>query len=119
MANMGLHPHACNATVLSCLAEILHWGTLHATRRQRQVANTRACSACCRCGHCKHLTPEYKKLGEAVADSPKLKDRVVIAKVLPLHPRWLFISACAGSGDLSSDSLCFTLDCLTQVTTME
>ena len=34
-----------------------------------------------RCGHCKHLTPEYKKLGEAVASSPKLKDRVVIAKV--------------------------------------
>ena len=40
-------------------------------------------SAWCRCGHCKHLTPEYKKLGEAVAASPKLKDRVVIAKVSP------------------------------------
>ena len=36
---------------------------------------------CCRCGHCKHLTPEYKKLGEAVGADPKLKDRVVVAKV--------------------------------------
>ncbi|BDA45122.1 probable protein disulfide isomerase-like 2-2 [Coccomyxa sp. Obi] len=33
------------------------------------------------CGHCKHLTPEYKKLGEAVAKDPKLKNSVVIAKV--------------------------------------
>lgn len=35
-----------------------------------------------RCGHCKHLTPEYKKLGEAVAKDPKLKNSVVIAKVV-------------------------------------
>ncbi|KAK9813472.1 hypothetical protein WJX73_000851 [Symbiochloris irregularis] len=33
------------------------------------------------CGHCKHLTPEYKKLGAAVAASPALKSRVTIAKV--------------------------------------
>lgn len=33
------------------------------------------------CGHCKHLTPEYKKLGELVQNDPKLKHRVVIAKV--------------------------------------
>lgn len=33
------------------------------------------------CGHCKHLTPEYKKLGAAVAADPSLKNRVVIAKV--------------------------------------
>ncbi|KAL3130680.1 hypothetical protein ABBQ38_008070 [Trebouxia sp. C0009 RCD-2024] len=33
------------------------------------------------CGHCKHLTPEYKTLGETVAKDPKLKDSVVIAKV--------------------------------------
>ena len=32
------------------------------------------------------MTPEYKKLGEAVAASPKLKDRVVIAKVSPWRP---------------------------------
>jgi hypothetical protein len=34
-----------------------------------------------RCGHCKHLTPEYKALGEKVASDPKLKSRVLIAKV--------------------------------------
>ena len=33
------------------------------------------------CGHCKHLTPEYKKLGAAVAADPKLAGRVVVAKV--------------------------------------
>lgn len=33
------------------------------------------------CGHCKRLTPEYKKLGEAIATNPKLNSRVVIAKV--------------------------------------
>lgn len=38
-------------------------------------------SRVCRCGHCKHLTPEYKTLGETVAKDPKLKDSVVIAKV--------------------------------------
>ena len=35
-------------------------------------------------GHCKHLTPEYKKLGAAVAANPALKNRVVIAKVSSL-----------------------------------
>ena len=33
------------------------------------------------CGHCKHLTPEYKTLGEAVAGDPALAQRVVVAKV--------------------------------------
>lgn len=33
------------------------------------------------CGHCKRMTPEFKKLGETVAADPKLKTRVVIAKV--------------------------------------
>jgi len=33
------------------------------------------------CGHCKHLTPEFKTLGAAVAKDPSLKNRVVIAKV--------------------------------------
>eukprot|EP00882_Tetradesmus_deserticola_P000542 GHRQ01000595.1.p1 GENE.GHRQ01000595.1~~GHRQ01000595.1.p1 ORF type:complete len:263 (+),score=117.57 GHRQ01000595.1:130-918(+) len=33
------------------------------------------------CGHCKHLVPEYKQLGEAIAKDPSLKNRVVIAKV--------------------------------------
>ncbi|KAK9868741.1 hypothetical protein WJX84_002525 [Apatococcus fuscideae] len=33
------------------------------------------------CGHCKSLTPEYKKLGEAVSSDARLKSRVVIAKV--------------------------------------
>lgn len=32
-------------------------------------------------GHCKHLTPEYKKLGAAVAADPALATRVVVAKV--------------------------------------
>jgi thiol-disulfide isomerase/thioredoxin len=45
-----------------------------------------AYSCWCRCGHCKHLTPEYKKLGEAVAKDPKLKNSVVVAKVgVPGH----------------------------------
>ena len=33
------------------------------------------------CGHCKHLTPEYKTLGETVAGDPALAQRVVVAKV--------------------------------------
>ncbi|KAK9811741.1 hypothetical protein WJX72_009349 [[Myrmecia] bisecta] len=33
------------------------------------------------CGHCKHLTPIYKELGATVNKDPKLKNRVVIAKV--------------------------------------
>ena len=33
------------------------------------------------CGHCKRLVPEFKKLGAAVAKDPKLKNRVVVAKV--------------------------------------
>ncbi|PNW88536.1 hypothetical protein CHLRE_01g033550v5 [Chlamydomonas reinhardtii] len=33
------------------------------------------------CGHCKRMVPEYKKLGELVAADPKLKNRVVVAKV--------------------------------------
>ena len=45
-----------------------------------------------RCGHCKHLTPEYKKLGEAVASSPKLKDRVIIAKVTQPNPLGAFLA---------------------------
>lgn len=33
------------------------------------------------CGHCKHLTPEYKSLGKSVQKDPRLKNSVVIAKV--------------------------------------
>eukprot|EP00879_Flechtneria_rotunda_P001267 GHRR01001414.1.p1 GENE.GHRR01001414.1~~GHRR01001414.1.p1 ORF type:complete len:273 (+),score=98.07 GHRR01001414.1:54-872(+) len=33
------------------------------------------------CGHCKHLTPHYKALGEAVQNDPALKSHVVVAKV--------------------------------------
>ncbi|KAL4458829.1 hypothetical protein ABPG75_013694 [Micractinium tetrahymenae] len=33
------------------------------------------------CGHCKRLVPEYTKLGEKIASDPKLKNRVLIAKV--------------------------------------
>jgi protein disulfide-isomerase A6 len=33
------------------------------------------------CGHCKHLTPEYKKLGAAIQKDNSLKSRVVIGKV--------------------------------------
>lgn len=33
------------------------------------------------CGHCKHLTPEYKALAESVQKDPRLKNSVVIAKV--------------------------------------
>ena len=40
---------------------------------------------CYRCGHCKSLTPEYKKVGEAVSKDAKLNKRVVIAKVRITH----------------------------------
>lgn len=33
------------------------------------------------CGHCKHLTPEFKALGAAIAKDSSIKSRVVIAKV--------------------------------------
>ena len=33
------------------------------------------------CGHCKHLTPEYKKLGENIAADPKINSQVILAKV--------------------------------------
>lgn len=33
------------------------------------------------CGHCKRMTGEYKTLGELVESDPKLKSRVVVAKV--------------------------------------
>ncbi|PSC76638.1 disulfide isomerase [Micractinium conductrix] len=33
------------------------------------------------CGHCKSLVPVYQQLGEAIAADPKLKNRVLIAKV--------------------------------------
>lgn len=33
------------------------------------------------CGHCKHLVPHYSKLGAAIAKDPKLRSRVLIAKV--------------------------------------
>jgi len=36
----------------------------------------------CRCGHCKAMTGEYKKLGELVAADPSLNSQVIIAKVL-------------------------------------
>lgn len=45
------------------------------------LAHKRLCEWYHRCGHCKHLTPEYKTLGETVAKDPRLKDSVVIAKV--------------------------------------
>lgn len=33
------------------------------------------------CGHCKHLVPEYKTLGETVAKDGALSSRIVVAKV--------------------------------------
>ncbi|KAL4859144.1 ABC transporter G family member 9 [Chlorella vulgaris] len=33
------------------------------------------------CGHCKSLVPQYSELGQQVAADPKLKNRVLIAKV--------------------------------------
>ncbi len=40
-----------------------------------------ACPPVAGCGHCKRLVPEYTKLGEKIASDPKLKNRVLIAKV--------------------------------------
>lgn len=57
-----------------------------------------------RCGHCKHLTPEYKKLGAAVQKDPLLKSRVVIGKVKPCP-----IPKC------SSTWLCFSVHQIVQV----
>jgi len=34
-----------------------------------------------RCGHCKKLSTTYSKVGEAVANDPLLKNRILIAKV--------------------------------------
>jgi hypothetical protein len=34
-----------------------------------------------RCGHCKRMTEDYKKLGQLVESDPKLKARVIVAKV--------------------------------------
>ena len=62
-----------------------------------------------RCGHCKHLTPEYKKLGEAVAASPKLKDRVVIAKVRPKSSLFCLPS---GVFVMKAGPTCISLSCL-------
>lgn len=33
------------------------------------------------CGHCKRMTVDYQKVGQAIANDPKLSSRVVIAKV--------------------------------------
>ncbi|KIZ01659.1 protein disulfide isomerase family A, member 6, partial [Monoraphidium neglectum] len=33
------------------------------------------------CGHCKRMTEDYKKLGQLVESDPKLKARVIVAKV--------------------------------------
>lgn len=43
-----------------------------------------------RCGHCKRLVPEYKKLGAMIASDPKLKNQVVIAKVGLTHSCFIF-----------------------------
>jgi hypothetical protein len=36
-----------------------------------------------RCGHCKMLAPEMKKLGEALEKEAALKSRLVVAKARP------------------------------------
>lgn len=46
-----------------------------------QITHPDAAFVSAGCGHCKRLVPEYTKLGQAIAADPKLKNRVLIAKV--------------------------------------
>ena len=62
-----------------------------------------------RCGHCKHLTPEYKKVGATVAADAKLKSRVVIAKVDADEHRSLG-ERFGVSGELAHKALCASGD---------
>ena len=51
---------------------------------------TCACMSCLQwCGHCKHLVPVLSSLGKSIESDPKLKNRVVIAKVGCLSPACL------------------------------
>lgn len=58
------------------------------------------------CGHCKRLVPEYTKLGELVAADPKLKSRVVIAKVRLTHLHLGYARAWAAAFALVRSSRC-------------
>lgn len=72
---LSFTPHGLSARYLPSLFRVLYrltWANSYVDFFAIHV---------CRCGHCKHLTPEYKTLGETVAKDPKLKDSVVIAKV--------------------------------------
>jgi hypothetical protein len=70
-----------------------HFGGRAVAQPEHPAADgSQACLACARptaraapparrCGHCKHLTPEFKKLGAQVSGDSKLSSRVVVAKV--------------------------------------
>jgi len=76
-----------------CAYCLPHFGGRAVAQPERPVADgaqadpvcarltARAAPPARRCGHCKHLTPEFKKLGAQVSGDPKLSSRVVVAKV--------------------------------------
>ncbi len=81
------------AHVCVCAYSLPHFGCRAVAQPKRPVADgaqadpvgarltARAAPPARRCGHCKHLTPEFKKLGAQVSGDPKLSSRVVVAKV--------------------------------------
>ncbi len=89
----GRFDAVCSRSMCGCAYCLPHFGGRAVAQPERPVADgaqadpvcarltARAAPPARRCGHCKHLTPEFKKLGAQVSGDPKLSSRVVVAKV--------------------------------------